>query len=114
MAENDLMSAAFPTLNEAQIAQLSRLAGAPRLYRDGETLFTVGDRDFKFFIVKSGEVEIVDRSGDEPRTVTVHRQGGFTGEVTLLTGTPSLTSGIARGDCELYELSAETLRQVLN
>ena len=76
MPEHNLQSIAFPTLDEAQIAELAGCTGAtPKLYRDGETLFAVGDRDFKFFIVKSGEVEIVDHSGDEPKTVTVHRQG---------------------------------------
>ena len=77
MAEHDLQSIAFPTLDEAQIAELSRcLEATATSYRDGETLFAVGERDFKFFIViKSGEVEIVDHSGDAPKTVTIHRAG---------------------------------------
>ena len=61
MAEYDLQSIAFPTLDEAQITRLSECtAAATKSYEDGQTLFAVGDRDFKFFIVKSGEVEIVD------------------------------------------------------
>ena len=58
-------------------------------YRDGETLFEAGDRDFKFFVVKSGEVEIVDESGETPKTVTVHGPGEFTGDVAHLTGSPA-------------------------
>ncbi len=45
---------------------------AQKHYRDGETLISVGDRDLKFFIVKSGEVEIVDYSGDAPKTIAMH------------------------------------------
>ena len=68
-----------------------------------EMLFAVGERDFKFFIVRSGEVEILDYSGDEPKTVTVHRKGEFTGDISHLTGLPAVVSAVARGDCEVYE-----------
>jgi thioredoxin reductase (NADPH) len=39
----------------------------------------------------------------------VHRRGEFTGEVGQLTGAPCLLSGIAQGDCEVYELSSGDL-----
>jgi len=115
MAEHDLHAIAFPTLDEKQIAELSRCTSAtPRVYRHGQTLFAVGDRDFKFFIVTSGEVAIIDSSGDEPRTITVHRKGAFTGDISHLTGNPAVVSAVARGNCEVYEISGEALRQVLN
>ena len=115
MPEHNLQSIAFPMLDETQIAELAGCTSATlKLYRDGQTLFAVGDRDFNFFIVKSGEIEIVDHSGDEPKTLTVHRKGQFTGDVSHLTGNPRVVSAIARGDCEVYEVSGEALRQVLN
>jgi thioredoxin reductase (NADPH) len=115
MAEYDLLSIAFPTLDEAQITRLSDCTAAvSRSYQDGRTLFAVGDRDFGFFVVKSGEVEIVDFSGDEPKRVVVHRQGQFTGDVSHLTGTPAVVSAFARGDCEVLAVSREQLRRVLN
>src|SRR5438876_7894564 len=115
MAEHDLQSVAFPTLDDAQIAELGRCTHAkPHLYRDGETLFAVGDRDFKFHVIRSGEVEIIDFSGDKPNTLTVHHKGGFTGDISHLTGNPSVVTAIARGDCEVYEISRDTLRQTLN
>lgn len=115
MAVSDLQSIAFPTLDESQIADLSRCAAAmPKVYPDGTTLFAVGDRNFKFHIIKSGEVEILDYSGDVPKTLTVHYQGGFTGDISHLTGNPSVVSAIAKGDCEVYEISGDALMQVLN
>ena len=115
MPEHNLQSIAFPTLDETQVAGLAGCTTAtPKIYRDGQTLFAVGDRDFNFFIVKSGEIEIVDHSGDEPKTVTVHRKGGFTGDVSHLTGNPAVVSAIARGDCEVYQISGDALRRVLN
>src|SRR5437588_638146 len=115
MAEHDLLSVAFPTLDEAQITRLSECTAAlSRSYQDGQTLFAVGDRDFKFFIVKSGEIEIVDFSGDEPKRVTVHRKGEFSGDISHLTGMPAVVSAIARGRCEVYEISGAAIRSVLN
>src|SRR5512143_1947971 len=115
MSERNLQSVAFPTLDETQIHELARCTdAAPKLYRDGQTLFAVGDRDINFFIVKSGEVEILDYSDEEPKTVTIHRMGQFTGDISHLTGLPAIVSGVARGDCEVYEVSGDALRAVLN
>ena len=115
MPEHDLQTIAFPTLDEAQMASLAgcTLTSLKR-HADGEKLFQVGDRDFKFFVVKSGEVEIVDPYGDTPKTLVVHRPGQFTGDVSHLTGNPAVVTAIARGDCEAYELSGDSLRKLLN
>lgn len=61
-------------------------------------MIAIGDRVSRFFIVKSGEVEILDYSGDEPKTVTIHRKAQFTGEITHLTGTPAIFRAVARGE----------------
>ena len=85
MSENNLLSVAFPTLDETQISQLARCTDAkPKLFRNGQTLFSVGERNMNFFVVKSGKVEIVDYSGDEPKTLTIHHQGAFTGDISLV------------------------------
>src|ERR1700704_1393581 len=106
---------AFPTLSEEQIAKLGRYAGAPpKKFRAGEALFRAGDRDSKFFVVKSGKIDIVDVTGDQPKTIRVLGPGGFTGDVGHLTGSPKLVSAIAQSDCEVYEISETTLRQILN
>ena len=115
MAEHDLQSVAFPKLNQGQIAELARYAGAPqRKFRAGEALFRCGDRDFKFFVIKSGEVEVLDESGDKPKTIVIHSPGSFTGDVNHLTGNPAVVSDIARTDCEALEITTEELREVLN
>jgi thioredoxin reductase (NADPH) len=115
MAEHTLQSIAYPILDEAQIAQAANCTTlAPKRYRDGETLIAIGDRAFKFFIVKSGEVEVLDYSDDDPKTITIHRKGQFTGEISHLTGTPAIFRAVARGDCEVFEISAEALRHLLN
>ena len=115
MNEHNLLSVAFPKLDETQISQLADCTHAqPKLFRDGQTLFAVGERNMNFFVVKSGEVEIVDYSGDERKTIATHRPGEFTGDISHLTGLPAVVSGIARGDCEVYEITGDALRQALN
>ena len=114
--EQTLHSIAFPVLNSEQIRQIANCTSlAPRRCRNGETLIASGDRSFQFFVVKSGEIEILDYSGDEPKTITRHRKGQFTGDISHLTGTRSVFTAIARGeDCEVFEISPEALRHVLN
>ena len=115
MVEYDLSAVAFPKLDERQIAALGSCIGVSlRCYRDGETLFRIGDRDFKFHVVKSGAVEIISEAGEVPRTITLHGPGEFTGDVAELTGGPALVTAVARGECEVYEVSNEGLRTILN
>ena len=115
MAEQDLRDVAFPRLDEAQVARLARCAGASvKRYRSGEALFRTGERNFNFYAVRSGQVEIRDESGDAPKVITVHGPGEFTGEVGQLTGTPAVVTAVACGDTEVYELTTESLRQALN
>ena len=115
MAEPDLRAVAFPTLTDTQIAELGRCTSAVRkVYLDGDTLFAVGDRNFEFHVIISGEVDIIDSSGDVPRSLTIHRKGGFTGDISHLTGNPSIVTAVANGDCEVYEISSDALKQALN
>jgi thioredoxin reductase (NADPH) len=115
MPEDDLRAVAFPTLDETQMTSLEHcpLTSLKR-YRDGEKLFEAGDIDFKFFVVKSGKVEILDESGDTPKTITVYDPGQFTGDATRLVSGRSAVSAIAHGDIEVLEISTESLRQLLN
>src|SRR5690349_7012278 len=113
--ENNLMSVAFPTLEDAQIAQLAGCTQAePKSYRDGEVLYGVGERDVKFYVVKSGAIDIVDYTGDQPKILVTHHPGGFTGDISHVTGMPALVTARARGDCEVYEIPGKALRRLLN
>src|ERR1700694_4978848 len=79
MSQNNLQAVAFPKLDEKQIKELERCTDAtPKSYRDKQALFSVGERNMNFYIVKSGEIEIVDYTGDEPKTIVIHHQGEFT------------------------------------
>jgi thioredoxin reductase (NADPH) len=115
MAEQDLNTISFPKLDDEQMAKLGRYAGvSPKKFRAGQALFHCGDRNSNFFVIKSGEMELVDETGDKPKTIRVLGAGEFTGDVGHLTGNPKLVSGIIRTDAEVYEISDKALRAILN
>jgi thioredoxin reductase (NADPH) len=115
MIEHTLHAAAFPVLSETQIKQLMDCTPVmPRRCTDGEILVAVGDRTLKFYIVMAGQIEIIDYSGDAPKTLTAHGKGEFTGDISHLTGTPAIFSAVARDNCEVLEVSGVALRHVLN
>jgi len=115
MVRRDLYGAAFPKLDGIQIASLAKCAEAEvRRYQDGQYLFSVGDRNYKFYVVQSGQVEIREEGSETPKVVRVHCPGEFTGDESQLSGTASLVSAVARGDCDVYEIPTENLRQIWN
>jgi thioredoxin reductase (NADPH) len=104
--------AAFPRLDDADIAALTTIASRRRL-RDGEPLFEAGGHRGGFFVVLAGAVEIVDRSGDEPRTVIVHQPGEFTGDIDILSRRRPVVSAIARGDTEVLHIPSTDIRRII-
>ena len=115
MAQFDLHEIAFPTLDDTQIAKLGDCTAATlSTYAAGDVLFHVGDRNFNFFVVRSGEIEILDPSGDRPTTIAVHGRGEFTGDISHLNGTPAIVTAVALSDCQVYAISSELLKQVIN
>ncbi|MDQ2746440.1 MAG: FAD-dependent oxidoreductase [Acidobacteriota bacterium] len=104
---------AFPTFNDEQLEQFAKVAEC-HTYQDGDVLFAAGDRDFKFHVIKSGEIVIVDRSSGEPREMLVHQAGEFTGDLANLTGSSANADAIARGKTEVYEVCAEELRHIIS
>lgn len=115
MIDQDLHAAAFPRLEKTQLAALE---GCPlsklKHCRDGEKLFEAGQRDCNFYVVRTGAVAIVDDASDVPKVVATLGPGEFTGEVAQLTGGPAIFSGVVRGESDVFEISNEALREVLN
>ena len=104
---------AFPVLSEKQIHVVAEFAEC-KSYADGEILFRAGETDFKFLVVRRGRIDIVDRSSGEPHTILTHDAGEFTGDLANLTGRSSNVDAIASGETEVYEVSGEDLRQIIN
>jgi thioredoxin reductase (NADPH) len=114
MPGHDLQASAFPTLDEAQMNQLARVAQAAlERFAAGQVLFQAGDRAFHFYVLVSGEVAMVDPAVEPPRVVTVHRRGQFTGEIAHLTGSPAPLSAVARTEVTAHAVSEAGLRELV-
>lgn len=115
MIDKACIESAFPKFSDEQ---MERVAACPNSelvsFADGETLVDMGQRDFPFYVIKSGNVEILETSSGHPKFIASHVPGEFTGDVDMLTARPALFTAVARGPCETYRIPAAKLRQLLN
>jgi thioredoxin reductase (NADPH) len=103
---SSLFEQIFPTLTPAQIRRIAP-HGDMRTMESGQVLIEQGDRNVPFFVVVSGEVEIVRPSGGVETLITVHGPGQFTGEVNNLSGRPAVVRMRATKQGELIELDRQ-------
>jgi thioredoxin reductase (NADPH) len=98
----------FPKLTPAQIARVAA-HGRMRDVKPGELLVEQGDSPVPFFVVVSGELEVVRPSGATETLVTVHGPGQFTGEVSTLSGRRALFRTRAPRSGEVIELDRQRM-----
>ncbi len=99
---------AFPSLTPAQLARVEQ-HGTRRAMIQGEVMISSGDRNVPFFVVVSGELQVVRTANEIETIVTAHTAGKFSGEVNMLSGRPSLVTMRAVRAGEVIELSRERL-----
>jgi len=102
----------FPDLTPTQIDRI-RPSSKLRRVEPGEILFRPGDTEVPFFVVLSGNMEIVQPDLTGERLVTTHGAGSFTGELTSISGQRYLVLGRVTEGGELLELSSEGLRSLI-
>jgi thioredoxin reductase (NADPH) len=98
----------FPTLTPAQIRRIAT-HGRTRVLHAGDVLVEQGDSAVLFFVVISGELEVLRPSGADETLVTVHAPGQFTGEVSTLSGRRALFRLRAATAGEVIELDRQHL-----
>ena len=105
----------FPVLDAAHIETARRFGGAPRQFAPGEIVFALGQREAPAFLVLSGSIETVRRDGmGHENVITAHRAGQFSGELTQLTGAPTLAEGRAGAKgCTAIAFDSGQLRALL-
>jgi thioredoxin reductase (NADPH) len=98
----------FPKLTSAQIGRVAG-HGRTRSVQPSEVLIEQGDTSVPFFVVITGEVEIVRPFGPHETVVTVHGPGEFTGEVNMLSGRRSLVRARATKPGTVIELDHQQM-----
>lgn len=79
----------FPTLTAEQMTRIAG-HGSVRVFQRGELLVEAGDQQVPFFVVTSGELQIVRPSRTGETLLAVQGPGKFTGEINTLAGRPAL------------------------
>ena len=75
----------------------------------GDVLIEAGDHLVPFFVVTSGEIEIIQPGRGGDALVAVHGPGKFTGEANLIIGRRSLMRAVASKAGEVIQLTREQL-----
>jgi thioredoxin reductase (NADPH) len=96
----------FPKLTPTQISRIVS-HGRMRMIQRDEVLVEQGDISVPFFVVISGEIEIVRPEGSAETLVTVYDAGQFTGEVSTLSGRRTLFRWRATKSGEVIELDRQ-------
>jgi thioredoxin reductase (NADPH) len=103
----------FPKLTKEQIARIAE-RGHKREMKLGEVLVEQGDSMVPFFVVVTGEVEILRPSGAAVETlITVHGSGEFTGEVNMLSGRRALFRARVTQPGSVIELDRQNMMALL-
>jgi thioredoxin reductase (NADPH) len=98
----------FPTLTSQQ---LSRIAahGQRRSTARGDVLVEVGDRSIPFFVVLSGELQVLRPTGTAETLIVTHHEGQFSGEGTMISGRRSIARLRIGEPGEVIQLDREQL-----
>lgn len=97
-------------LSDAERAEL--VAASPeRLYAAGEHIVVQGQPGASMFVICSGRVRVT--VGASAQEVAVTEQGGYFGEMSLLTGDPRTATVAAIVDTVLLEITADTFRRIV-
>jgi thioredoxin reductase (NADPH) len=102
----------FPKLTPVQIDRISTY-GHVRAIKPGEVLIEQGDTSVPFFVVITGEVEIVRPFDAYETLVTVHGYGEFTGEVNMLSGRRSFFRARATKPGKVIELNHQQMQTLV-
>jgi thioredoxin reductase (NADPH) len=102
----------FPRFSDAQVEIMRRFAGTPQRYAPDEVLIRIGERGSPSCLVLAGSIIVNWRDGmGHTGTITTHRAGQLTGEISALTGRPAIADFTAGPDgCEVAPFDAAGLR----
>lgn len=103
----------FPRLSEEELQRLAE-HGHEQQLNAGDLLFSEGDPIYHFYVVLEGEIRVTKRVGGEEQVLTVHQQGQFTGEISMLTGDPALATARSIGFSRVLAIEPDAFKRILS
>ncbi len=107
----------FPVLSAAQVQMATRFASSgPHSFAPGEAVYQIGDRNVPAWLVLSGRIDAFRHDGLSvpDALITSHGAGQLSGEVSQLSGRPTIAGGRAGPDgCVALAFDAAHLKALI-
>src|SRR6185295_12144459 len=98
----------FPKLTPEQVERVAA-HGHPRTVHRGEILVSPGQEAQSIFVITTGSLELVRRTGDAEETFATLRPHQFTGELNMLSGRQALVTLRVGEPGEFIEVKRDAL-----
>jgi thioredoxin reductase (NADPH) len=108
----DVNGDAFPVLTAEQINRIRPLSKL-RNVKAGEILFEPGDLNLPCFVLLSGSLDIIQPGMHGERVVASYDAGGFTGEISLISGRRGFMRARVTAAGEFLEMSSAQVRTLV-
>ena len=102
----------FPTLTSAQIARIAS-HGVTRPITRGEVLIEGGQTDVPFFVLKTGEIEVIRPSGLGDLLIAIVGPAQFTGDISMILGRPAQMRLSVRNPGEVVQLTRDQMHALI-
>jgi small-conductance mechanosensitive channel len=99
----------FAALSEEQRRELASATDV-KVFGSGEAIVRQGEPGQSMFVVGTGRASVILEPGGHE--IAIIQQGGYFGEMSLLTGEPRSATIVARGDARVIEIDADRFRRL--
>jgi CRP-like cAMP-binding protein len=102
----------FAELPPPDLAPIAAIA-QERLYADGEVIAEQGDVGAEMYIIVSGAVAVVARSGETARVIATRSSGDVVGEMSLMTSQPRIAGLVPEGAVRVLSIDRRRFDSIL-
>jgi CRP-like cAMP-binding protein len=92
---------------------LASFARFAKKYSDGQIIFSEFEMGDTFYLIQSGQVELLKLDGDTQKTLAILNPMEMFGEMAILESSPRSATVIARGDCVLLEFNSKNFQSLM-
>jgi hypothetical protein len=102
----------FTHLNFKELLAVGSICQEERFYA-GDAIIKEGERGYTMYVITSGRVRIVSRSGGEEVQLALLKEGDYFGEMALFDDSPRSATAVAEGDVRLLRINKREFRDML-
>jgi thioredoxin reductase (NADPH) len=102
----------FPVLSSAQIARIAS-HGVVRPITRGEVLIDGGQTNVPFFVLKTGQIEVIRPSALDEILVAIVGPAQFTGDISMILGRPAQMRLRVRDSGEVVQLTRDQMHALI-